>query len=177
MEFTSISRGAGRPHASVLLKRKHIPTAPTAGRNSRAQRGRQCPPSSPGACLRAENTYRPVTPKVQGWVLHTRPPPAQRPHRQDSRRPLPVGSKSCARGSRPLPEGDAEKCLTTGRREVLRAGGERGFQNRVCSCVRSPSGHTLRLRPGPVTPSDPAGTEGPASHPGRPWGSRSFCHP
>lgn len=47
MEFTSISRGAGRPHASVLLKRKHMPTAPTAGKSGRAQRG-------DSACLPAQ---------------------------------------------------------------------------------------------------------------------------
>ena len=43
----------------------------------------------------------------------------------------------------------------TGRREVLSVGGEHGLQT-VCSRAQLPSGHTLRPRPGPETPPDPA---------------------
>lgn len=168
----------GGQAARLRLTKKETHTHCTNGRKEQAGTARETVPASqPRRLPPSRGTSHPVTPEVQGCVLHTRPPPARRPRRRHSRRPLPAGTKSCARGSRPLPEGDADECLTTGRREVLRAGGERGFQNRVCSCVRSLSGHTLRLQPGPETPSDPAGTEGPASHPGRPWGSRSFCRP
>lgn len=49
VEFTSISRGAGRLHASVLLKKKRVPTAPTAGRTARHREGDRARLPAPGA--------------------------------------------------------------------------------------------------------------------------------
>ena len=83
VEFTSISRGAGRLHASVLLKKKRVPTA-------------QLQEEQPGTGRETVPAFHPRRCGVRGWLRARPPPPVS---------PVGIGHKStlCSATRAPRP--------------------------------------------------------------------------